>query len=82
MVREKNLKKKTNIIRKTHTDAPIQRVREVNKILLEVCGPSYAASPRDIRDSSQFGADNVHLNAEVSVYHAARIFYRLIKLVL
>ena len=60
-------------------DAPIQRVREVNKITFEVCGPSYA-SFRDIRDSSHFGADNVNLNAEVGVYHAARIFYRLKKL--
>ena len=64
-------------------DNSSQDVQTVNRILRENNASFTYISSRDIRDNLHFRTDDpVHLNMDLGVYHAKRLFARLIKNIL
>ena len=58
-------------------DVELPLMQKTNQLIYKTLPECYA-SPRDIRDSGHFGNDSVHLKTD-GVYHAARLFNRIIK---
>ena len=53
-------------------------VQSTNTLLYENLSRAYV-SPREIEPHDHFEADGVHLNVELGIYHACRMFKRIIQ---